>query len=130
MGGLAGTVYQVQSHGLGLAVSVLTADHDISGYQVEVLMRTLVAGLRQQGATQASLGDLRPVRTQGMSGYDGVISFLSADGRTRSYWRLRALHDDHRVVELQVLRFLDPERHSSPDVDRAFTRLVRSFRAG
>jgi hypothetical protein len=129
-GGFTGRVYQAQVGSGGVAVSIELADHDIGSYDVLAVLRAITAGLRRTGATHVDLHDLRRVSSQGMTGYDARISFLSTDRTKVSYWRVRALHDDRRVVELQALTFVDPQVGHSAVVDTEFGRLVRSFRTG
>jgi hypothetical protein len=129
-GGFQARQYQVQIGGVEVAVSIEVADHDISPYDVMTVLRAITSGLQQSGATKVGLRDVRAVRSQGMSGYDARISFLSRDRTKVSYWRIRALHDADRIVELQALAFVDPGVPRSGAVDAAFARLKRSLRTG
>jgi hypothetical protein len=128
-GGFAGRVYKARSGDTGVAVTLEVSGHDLRSFDVTAVLQALTGGLKQQGATEVRLRHVRRVHSQGMVGVDGLISFVSTDKTKVSYWRVRAMHDRRRVVELQALAFLDPGTDGSPAVDRAFTRPTTSFRA-
>jgi hypothetical protein len=128
--GFRGRVYQARNGESGVAVTLELSDHDLAGFHVLKVLHALASGLRSaSGVTRVRLHDVRPVHSQGMTGVDATISVASQDRSKDSYWRVRAMHDARRVVELEALAFLDPGQTRSADVDADFHRLVRSFRA-
>jgi hypothetical protein len=127
--GLHIAVYKLQSRGLGYSVTLARTDADLSSYDPASTMHRLADGLADHGATEVHLRHLRPVSYQGLAAVDGVLSFVSSDAMQVSYWRLRAVHDAHRLVQMQVLTFSDVgAKPRTLAVDAAFGRLVHSLR--
>lgn len=122
-GGGAGQarVYQVEVDGVGVAVSILVGDNDLSGYDAKAVLNGLVAGLKQAGAKDAKVSAVRTSTMGGRKAVEGTLTFTSSKGQS-TYWRMRTAVTARAVVSVQALVFADPATISDAtrQVDEAF----------